>query len=746
MNQQENYGFPFKRIVLASYRLPFKVIKGKRGKRIQQNSGGLVSAMLPLAKKISAEKNGNIPLIWFGQSTKEEDEFENIKDDSNPFELHSVYIPPSTDKLYYGGFCNNAIWPLFHYFPFISVFDKDSFSAFREANTLFAEAIIKKLLPGDCLWIHDYQLFLLPELIRKSIKDITIGFFLHIPFPSTEIFRVMPKPWRESILKGMLGADLIGFHTFDYTYHFMRCVSRILGIETVENWLYLDERTVRADTFPISIDYAKFHNTALSKHIDQKIFDLSKSINNKKIIFSVDRLDYTKGFLQRISAFGHFLKVFPEFRQQVVFHMIMVPSRDTIDRYQQMKKDIEAAVARVNGEYGCMEWTPILYQYRSVPFDDLVAFYKQSDVALITPMRDGMNLVCKEYIACQTEDKPGVLILSELTGAASELSEALLINPMDQEEIAFTIHEALNMQTSEKLSRIKKMQSRISRYDILAWGKDFLNGLVSTSSEQERRAIHELRNADEYPFLRDYKNAKNRLIFLDYDGTLVPIEKFPELAVPHGNIKETLRSLSADYRNTVVIVSGRSREFIDLWLGDLPINLIAEHGACAKLSGKEWVTETPLDNEWKHEILSIMDRYVERCTGSLIEDKPSSLTWHYRNVQKEFGLGRSHELKDELHAWVRRNPSFQVLEGNKVIEVKRVGYDKGSAALKYLDNKSHDFIIAVGDDKTDEDLFRAMPAEAVTIKVGLTASIARYNLRNQRLVIKLLEKLLMNAD
>jgi trehalose 6-phosphate synthase/phosphatase len=698
--------------------------------------------MLAMSERLSENaKDSAVPMLWFGQSSKAGDEFANNNAKSGPFELHSVYIPSSIDKLYYGGFCNDTIWPLFHYFPFISVFDKDTYAAYVEANKIFAEAIIKHLQPGDFLWVHDYQLFLLPELVRQATTGVKIGFFLHIPFPSTEIYRIIPRPWREAILRGMLGADLLGFHTFDYTYHFMRCVSRILGIETSENWLYPEGRTVRADTFPISIDYKKFSDAASSKAVKKRVAEMRHSLGDLRIIFSLDRLDYTKGFLQRIAAYGHFLETYPEHRGKVVFHMIMVPSRDTMDRYRNMKKEIDSAVGSLNGRFGTISWTPILYQYRSVSFEELVACYRQSDVALITPIRDGMNLVCKEYVACQSEEKPGVLILSELAGAAAELSEALLINPMDQEEIAVSLHAAIVMPALDKLNRMRRMQERIRNYNVVSWGKDFFRSIAEVNVEQEKRDVNELKDPSKYPFIEKYVNASRKIIFLDYDGTLVPLERFPDLATPGAALKESLARLASISCNEIVVISGRSREFIDKWLGELPLHLVAEHGGCIRKTGEAWVSEEIPDNGWKAEVLSIMDRYVERCTGSFIEEKQSSLAWHYRNVQKEFGLARSHELKDEIRSWVLKNNSFQMLEGHKVIEVKRSGYDKGTAALRFLADKNHDFVLAIGDDRTDEDLFRAMPQDAVTIKVGLTSSIARYNLRNQKQVIRLLDEL-----
>ncbi|MGC9343384.1 MAG: trehalose-6-phosphate synthase, partial [Bacteroidales bacterium] len=282
-------------------------------------------------------------------------------------------------------------------------------------------------------------------MIREEYPDVNIGFFLHIPFPSFELFRMLP--WRKEILEGMLGADLIGFHSYDYERHFLSSVKRLFGHETYLNQIKLEDRIVKMDAFPMGIDYEKFHMAAVElqntpieeqSEVKKELERYRKNHPGRKLILSIDRLDYSKGIPQRLIAFEHFLIKYPEFREKVTLVMLSVPSRVEVEHYQLMKKEIDELVGRINGEFASINWTPIWYFYRSMPFENLIELYTTADVALITPVRDGMNLVAKEYLATRT-DGTGVLILGEMAGAYKELNEALIINPNDKDEIAENI-------------------------------------------------------------------------------------------------------------------------------------------------------------------------------------------------------------------------------------------------------------------------------------------------------------------
>ena len=661
------------------------------------------------------------------------------------FELVPVHIEDRLDDKYYGGFCNDMIWPLFHYFPLLANFDVAFFEAYRQAHKLFAEKVAEILRPTDLVWVHDYHLMLLPGLIREQFPNANIGFFLHIPFPSFEIFRLMPRTWRETILRGILGADLAGFHTFDYTQYFLRAARRTLGMETTMNSAVVNDRLTKTETFPLGIDYARFSQATQDKDVQREREKLDRILGKNKLIFSVDRLDYSKGLLHRLLGFEHFLEKYPKWHGKIVFNMVVVPSRESVGRYQDMKKEIEAAVARINGKYGSLTWRPVVYQYQSLAFPKMVALYDRSDVGLITPIRDGMNLVAKEYLTCQRTN-PGVLILSEMAGAAAELSEAILINPTDKAEVAMAIAKALDMPIADRRVVAERMQRRLQTYDVFAWARDFFDTMNRVKQEQHVLEVRLLNRSIENQIAQKYGMATRRIIFLDYDGTLVPFSRYPELAVPSEQVLTQLKRLAADAKNTVVIVSGRKQEFLYKWFGDLQIVLVAEHGAFICMPSVGWTSEVDPDQVWKQHVLPVLQRYGDRCTGAFTEEKSLSLVWHYRNADPGIALLRSQELKDELRELVSHDSKLQVVEGHKVIEVKKSGYDKGTVALKLLALAAYDFLLAIGDDRTDEDLFRALPEQALTVKIGVMASLAKYNLADQQGVIRLVNHLLEGAQ
>ncbi|MBF0121050.1 MAG: bifunctional alpha,alpha-trehalose-phosphate synthase (UDP-forming)/trehalose-phosphatase [Desulfobacterales bacterium] len=734
--------YTFNRLVLASYRLPFNLIKKDDETKIVQNSGGLVSAILSLSQKMDANFKQNFAkkIVWVGYSEYTKQEFTEFDSDQNSFDVYPVNIEPKIHRKYYNGFCNDMIWPLFHYFPSLAIMDESYFDNYVKANQLFFKEMEKFVKPDDLIWIHDYQLFLLPKLIRDSFPKANIGFFLHIPFPSYEIFRMIQPKWREEILRGILGADLIGFHTNDYTQHFLNTVSRILGYENTLREILTEDNIIKADAFPIGIDYDKFSDAAESFEVEKEVNKLKEAVGEKKLIFSVDRLDYTKGILNRLLGLEYFLEKYPVWRSRVIFNMVVVPSRDAIPRYQEMKKEIEANVGRINGKYSTIDWRPIIYQYKSLSFNELVALYSFSHVGLITPLRDGMNLVAKEYVASQRHNI-GVLILSEMAGAVAELGGAIIINPFDKKEMGEAIYKALQMDDNERNQRILQMKNRLKSYNVFSWTNDFLNQLQLIKDEQKIMEIKYINSDIEEEVLNNYKNANSRVIFLDYDGTLVPFAKYPELATPSMDVIEQLKILSSDNKNSIVIISGREQTFLEKWFGDMNIYIIAEHGALIKRPNEKWEYELYIDVSWKDKISPIFQKYSDRCNGSFVEEKNASLAWHFRNADADFAFVRSQELKEELKEIMSNE--LQILEGNKVIEVKKKGYDKGFSAKKFIDNKKDvDFILAIGDDKTDEDLFKAMPSNSYTIKVGASPSNAKYNLRYQNEVLALIDKLI----
>lgn len=719
----------FKRIVLVAYRLPF-TLKERHGKLTAvQNSGGLVSAVLSLTDRMRNPGNssGMDKTVWIGKGEHSAERMNSLDEVKDTFELVPVQIPDSLNEKFYGGFCNDLVWPLFHYFPSMAVFGKDYFESYRRANQLFFRELKKTIRPGDFIWIHDYQLLLLPGMVREEFPDAAIAFFLHIPFPSYEVFRIMPDSYQAQLLKGLLGADLIGFHTHDYAQHFLKSVRRSLGYDISLNTVMSEEIYSRADAFPISIDFNKFHDSVLTPETEKFITKIRKHKRDRLLIFSVDRLDYTKGFLNRLAAFELFLERYSHMRGRVIFNMVMVPSRDTILRYQEMKKEIEATVGRINGKYGTLDWTPVTYQYKSLRFNELVALYSHSDVGLLTPLRDGMNLVAKEYVASQHQQY-GMLILSELAGAAAEMSESILVNPSDIPQVADAIFQALTMKGEDKEVRIEAMKKRLRDYDVFSWADDIIRTTVKVKADRQRLRVRLISREIENELTESFCKAESPVIFLDYDGTLVPIRERPEMAIPDMKLISLTERLAV--MTDVVIISGRKRDFLDKWFSNIKLTLVAEHGAFIRYPGTDWESSLDHDDSWKERVLPLLDRYTSRCKGSFVEQKMASLSWHYRNADPDLSALRAIELKNELEESIINMP-LQVIDGHKVVEVKMSGYNKGTAAKKLTAAGTNDFILAIGDDKTDEELFGALPGNAVSLKVGKGPTRAKYNFAKQ---------------
>lgn len=731
-----------KRLILVSNRLPFQLLKRGDNVMLKQSDGGLVSAVISYFENESARERFS-DKIWMGSADFPEVRWKNFKKrkgDRGPFQVEPIFIDSKIYNKYYNGFCNATLWPLFHYFPSFVVYDQSTFEAYEKVNELFAERILEVIKPGDTLWIHDYQLFLLPVMIREKMPDISIGFFLHIPFPSFEVFRMLHRTWKEKIIRGLLGADLIGFHTHEYVQHFLKSVRMVLGYDSQFRTIAFEDRVVKADMFPLGVDVDKFSLSGEREEVIQERETISKNFGDRKIIFSVDRLDYTKGVTHRLAGLEQFLQKHPEWHEKVVFVLVVVPSRQIISKYNERRKLIEEHVGRINGKYSTLSWQPVIYRYNHLSFDELCALYQAADVGLITPLRDGMNLVAKEFVASCTDK--GVLILSELAGAANELSEALLINPLDAGEVASAIEQALTMPLNDQRQKLRMMQKRLREYDVVTWVNDFLNQLNDIKKQQLTETKKFITATIRKELAQQFHKASSRNLLLDYDGTLVPFARHPREAMPDKHLLKLITELAQESATNLTIISGRASQVLEDWFKNVPINLVAEHGAAIKRArDDQWTQERDIDQSWKPEIRPTLQMFVQRCPGSFIEEKNHTLAWHYRNADPELGFVRSRELLDNLFHLLR-NAQVQVLDGNKVIEVRVAGIDKGVAAKKMVDELQGDFILAVGDDKTDEDMFRVLADRAVTIKVGPGHSHAQYSIANPHDVLRLLSEFL----
>jgi len=719
------------RLLIVSNRLPISISRKNGDIHLQRSVGGLATGVGSFYKSYES--------LWIGWpginvQKKQDDERDRIVDVLQKEQCHPVFLSPYDIKHYYDGFCNNTLWPLLHYFNHFAEYNPKTWQVYQRVNEKFCDAVMEVVRPDDIIWVHDYHLMLLPQMLRERLPDAEIGYFHHIPFPSYEVFRHLP--WRKEILSGLLGADLIGFHTYGYVRHFLSSVRRLLGYEHSFGEVRTGTRVVRTDLFPMGIDYQRFADAAGSTPVQKEIARIRQMYGKRKIILSFDRLDYTKGIPLRLEAFDALLEKKPEYRGAVSLVLIAVPSRTGVDSYQALKKQIDELVGRINGKYGTTDWTPVSYFYNFLPFDTLVAFYSAADVALVTPLRDGMNLMAKEYVATRT-DGTGVLILSEMAGAAEELGEAIIVNPNDQDAVIEAIEAALAMPEKEQIERNRTMQKRLMRYDIEHWVGDFLTRLGDARAVQVERSEQIITPDIREELVADYATGEDRLLLLDYDGTLVPFAAKPQKAVPDDATRKLLEALSRAPGNEVVVISGRDRYTLDAWFGAMDIGLIAEHGVWIKERSGEWRMSEALSDEWKAEIYPLLELYTDRTPGAFIEEKDYSLVWHYRRTEPLLGAQRAKDLKDDL-LHLTSNLNVGVMEGNKVIEIKNNVVNKGRAALNWVTQRAWDFILAIGDDRTDEDLFEVLPPEAYSIKVGLAPSRARFNLVEQRDVLPLL--------
>tara|TARA_B100000315_G_scaffold122793_1_gene112730 strand:- start:18460 stop:20640 length:2181 start_codon:yes stop_codon:yes gene_type:complete len=722
------------KLIIVSNRLPVSMERRKGGLSFQQGAGGLATGIASFYKTYES--------IWVGWPGIDSDKIEKNKEEIrkrliSEFNCHPVFLPKRDFDNYYSGFCNNTIWPLFHYFPQHTVYKENFWKSYKRINELFCEEVLTIAKEEDVIWIHDYQLMLLPKLLREKLPDATIGFFLHIPFPSFELFRILP--WRNELLEGLIGSDLIGFHTYDYALNFLKSSQRLLGYEQDMGQIHSHDRVIKVDTFPLGIEFKRYYESREDPKVEKEIEKLKKDVGKYQVILSIDRLDYTKGIIERLEGFNTFLEKNPEYKEKVVCILVAVPSRSQVTQYKMLKSQVDELIGKINGKHGTIGWIPIHYLYKFLPYAPLTALYNIADISLVTPLRDGMNLIAKEYIATKT-DGNGVLILSEMTGAAKELGEALIVNPNNNEEMADAIKKALEMPGLERIEKTRIMQKRIERYNVVKWAEDFVGKLKSTKILQRETHTRVLKIEEAEKLKINYKRSSRCLFFLDYDGTLTQFFERPENAKPNNEVLGLLESLSSNKKNEVVLISGREKETLNKWFGHLNLNIISEHGVWMRKKQESWVMLEPLKNDWKDEIKEILELHVDRTPGSFIEEKEFSLVFHYRRVDPEIGSVRVSELKDNLLG-LTSNKNLQVLEGHKVIDIKNSEINKGHAVLKWLSKNNWDFILSVGDDVTDEDMFSVMPESAYSIKVGLHPTCAKYNIKSPLEVIYLLKKL-----
>jgi trehalose 6-phosphate synthase/phosphatase len=674
---------------------------------------------------------------WAGGHIPDPDERNRItRELIDRYKYYPIFLDDAEATDYYDGFSNSSMWPLLHYMNTYSRYWTQWYEAYQRVNRIFAEAVIKVARPDDMVWVHDYHLMLLPRILRQESPHRKIGFFLHTPFPPSEIFRCHPN--REDLLQGLLGADLIGFQTFGYLRHFRATVLRVLGIESAMDRIDHDHYTTVLGVYPIGINVDKFLLELQSAEFARRLAEYRDVYNNKKVVLCVERLDYTKGIPRRLDAIERFLDQYPN-RENIVFIFISVPSREDIAAYQNLVEQVQGRVSQINGKYSTIKNVPLIFLNRSVSFSQLCALYALADVCMVTPLVDGMNLVAKEYVFCQKE-KTGVLILSEFAGAAQEFPHALIVNPYHIRQMADSLTIALEMSDAEKSLRMTQMRARVIRYDANHWADAFLTDLDACKADQEIETDTQMISIED---LRALIDGDPVALFLDYDGTLMELQKKPTDAYPRAEMDNLFARMAADDGLDVFVISGRTREDMMHWFGRFDIALVAEHGFLYRLSPKEeWVFFDPkTDLDWMAKIIEIFNHYADMTPGSFVEVKKSSVVWHYRASEPEFGTWKAHQLVADLSEMLSNLP-VKIHHGKKIVEVVSMQINKGAVMTAFMARRRYAKALCAGDDDTDESMFRSSDEGIISVKVGDGATSAHYRSPDPEAFRKLIELLL----
>lgn len=709
------------RVLIVSNRLPITTAVSEGRVSFTPASGGVATGL-----RGCHERTNGLWIGWPGIAESLEDEARRELDRQLESRgIVPVYLTGEEVRDYYEDFSNGVLWPLFHYLLDRLPPGPTAWSTYEAVNRRFADVVVRRYRPDDLIWIHDYQLMLVPAMVRERLPGAKIGFFLHIPFPSAEVFRILP--WRREILAGLLGADVIGFHTYTYQQHFVASVAALMGVETDEDGAWLEDRRVRFGVFPMGVDVDGLQTLARSETVVAAADDLRAQAAGRRIMLGVDRLDYTKGIPRRLIAFESLLREDESLRDSVRLVQVAVPSRAGVPSYQEYRREVEEMIGRINGTYGTLASAPIHYLYQSVSSEQLAALYRAADVMLVTALRDGMNLVAKEFVAARV-DEDGVLILSEFAGAAEELQEAVIVNAYDVDAIAAAMRRALAMDGRERRRRMRALRTRVTTYDVNRWADHFVRALAA-ERQTDRRQTPAAVLAETFDRAR---HSRRVAVVLDYDGTLVPLADTPDEAQPDGELLSLIDSLTERPNLTVAMVSGRARATLEEWFGGLPIELWAEHGVWYRPAGAEvWAAVVDdLGDSWLPTARAVMAEFAATTPGAFVETKSASVAWHYRRAARGFGAAQARELRVALSRALADQPA-EIIEGKHVLEVRPRGANKAQVVQQLLSRPDPpEFIIAFGDDRTDDEMFAALPRSAVSIHVGPGASLATHRLRD----------------
>ncbi|XP_047308102.1 alpha,alpha-trehalose-phosphate synthase [UDP-forming] 1-like [Impatiens glandulifera] len=714
------------RLLVVANRLPVSAVrKGEDSWTLEISAGGLVSALLGV-NEFEAKWIG-----WAGVNVPDEIGQITLSKALAEKRCIPVFLDEEIVHQYYNGYCNNILWPLFHYLGLpqedrlaTTRSFQSQFDAYKKANQMFADVVNKHYEEGDIVWCHDYHLMFLPKCLKEYNSSMKVGWFLHTPFPSSEIHRTLPS--RSELLRAVLAADLVGFHTYDYARHFVSACTRILGLEGTPDGVEDQGKLTRVAAFPIGIDSDRFIRALELPQVQDHIKELKGRFAGRKVMLGVDRLDMIKGIPQKILAFEKFLEENPDWRDKVVLLQIAVPTRTDVPEYQKLTCQVHEIVGRINGKFGTLTAVPIHHLDRSLDFHALCALYAVTDVALVTSLRDGMNLVSYEFVACQASKK-GVLILSEFAGAAQSLGAgAILVNPWNVSEVAISIGYALNMPAHEREKRHHHNFMHVTTHTSQEWAETFVSELNDTIVEAELR-IKQIPPLLPVNIARErYAESNNRLLILGFNATLTePLDapgrrggdqlKEMELKL-HPELRERLQNLCNDEKTTIVVLSGSDRSCLDENFGEYNMWLAAEHGMFLRHTKGEWMTTMPenLNMDWVDSVKHVFEYFTERTPRSHFELRETSLVWNYKYADVEFGRLQARDMLQHLWTGPISNAAVDVIQGGRSVEVRAVGVTKGAAIDRILGEIVHnkgmlmpiDYVLCVGHFlPKDEDIY-----------------------------------------
>nr|AFJ06909.1 trehalose-6-phosphate synthase [Camellia sinensis] len=734
-------GRPFRqRLLVVANRLPVSAVRrGEESWSLEISGGGLVTALLGV-KEFEARWIG-----WAGVNVPDEAGQRALTKALAEKRCIPVFLDEDIVHQYYNGYCNNILWPLFHYLGLpqedrlaTTRSFQSQFAAYMKANKMFADVVNQHYEEGDVVWCHDYHLMFLPKCLKEHNSKMKVGWFLHTPFPSSEIHRTLPS--RKELLRAVLAADLVGFHTYDYARHFVSACTRIPGLEGTPEGVEDQGRLTRVAAFPIGIDSDRFIRALEDTEVQKHIKELKDRFAGRKVMLGVDRLDMIKGIPQKILAFEKFLEENPNWRDKVVLLQIAVPTRTDVPEYQKLTSQVHEIVGRINGRFGTLTAVPIHHLDRSLDFYALCALYAVTDVALVTSLRDGMNLVSYEFVACQ-DAKKGVLILSEFAGAAQSLGAgAILVNPWNITEVASSIGQALNMSAEEREKRHRHNFVHVTTHTAQEWAETFVSELNDTVVEAQLRIRQVPPLLPVKDAIKHYLQSNNRLLIPGFNATLTETvdtagrrggDQIREMELKlHPELKEYLTALCSDPKTTIVVLSASGRRVLDENFGEYNMWLAAENGMFLRFTKGEWMTTMPehLNMEWVGSVKHVFEYFTERTPRSHFEPRETSLVWNYKYADPEFGKLQARDMLQHLWTGPISNASVDVVQGSRSVEVRAVGVTKGAAIDRILGEIVHsksistpiDYVLCIGHFLgKDEDVYTFFEPELPSDTIGI---------------------------